>query len=248
MNNLDKNVFLSGSLPEAGDANSYLIKNAGKSGNWLINSPKFDENLIEEIKSYGGITHIFATHRDVISYASELAKMFNAKRIIHEGDLDAIPDAEIVLHGNQPQVLADDKEFLAIPTPGHTEGSSMLLYKDTYLFSGDSLAVHNKAFHVESPAWTWQDYETLIRSVSQLSQYKFSWILPDHGGLLNFKHTEVVSRVALAIDEAKSVTINFREQIQALEIYINQLIGFGQTTQLEKMRLKLSEMKTLLKN
>jgi glyoxylase-like metal-dependent hydrolase (beta-lactamase superfamily II) len=247
MKNIDRNVYFSGLLPEAGDANSYFIKHPGKSGNWLINSPKFDNQLVDEIRSMGGISYIFATHRDVVSYASELAHIFNAKRIIHEGDIEAIPDAEIVIQGDIPQVIAEDPDFSIVPTPGHTEGSCVLFHKNIYLFSGDSLAIHGNSFHIESPAWTWQDHGTLIESVARLSTRQFSWVLPDHGQTFNFDKKEAASRIGTAVNQANSVTINIKEQIDALEIYIEQLIGFGQKVQLEKMQAKRDQLKALLK-
>src|SRR2546428_4063929 len=61
--------------------------------------------------------------------------MFAAQRIIHRAELAAQPDAEIVLEGTEPVPFGPD--FLAIPTPGHTRGHCVLLYKQQFLFTGD---------------------------------------------------------------------------------------------------------------
>ena len=77
------------------------------------------------------------THRDDVADADRYAAHFHARRIIHRDELPSQPDAEIVLGGEGPWELAPG--FLAVPTPGHTEGHCVLLVQDRFLFTGDHL-------------------------------------------------------------------------------------------------------------
>ena len=63
---------------------------------------------------------------------------FGAAVFIHEADRAAAPYADQILSGREPVPIADD--LLAIPVPGHTEGSVVYLYDQRCLFTGDSLA------------------------------------------------------------------------------------------------------------
>ena len=49
------------------------------------------------------------------------AKHFDARVWIHEADRDAAPWATDILTGRQPVRI--DADLLAIPVPGHTQGS-----------------------------------------------------------------------------------------------------------------------------
>ena len=58
----------------------------------------------------------------------------SAARVIHRDDSHGIA-AEQLLDGNDPVAL--DKDFLAIPVPGHTRGHIVILYRNKFLFTGD---------------------------------------------------------------------------------------------------------------
>ena len=58
---------------------------------------------------------------------------FGCARILHRADVaTGTRDVEIALDGNDP--LALDEEALFIPVPGHTPGSTCLLYRGKLLF------------------------------------------------------------------------------------------------------------------
>jgi glyoxylase-like metal-dependent hydrolase (beta-lactamase superfamily II) len=91
-----------------------------------------------------------------------------------------MPDAEWIVDGTEPIRLAPD--FLAIPVPGHTPGSMVLLYRDTFLFTGDHLcwSRENQALYAFR-RHCWYSWEVQIQSMERLMTYDFEWILPGHG-------------------------------------------------------------------
>jgi glyoxylase-like metal-dependent hydrolase (beta-lactamase superfamily II) len=72
-----------------------------------------------------------------------------------------------------------DNDLLAIPTPGHTRGHTVLLYSDRYLFSGDHLW-WSPAYDAlnASQSVCWYSWTEQIRSVERLLDYQFEWVLP----------------------------------------------------------------------
>jgi ferredoxin len=134
---LEEPVFYCGfNSPKSYGGNSYFVRHPG--GNWLIDSPKFLPRLVNRLEALGGVAHIFLTHSDDVADARLYAERFGGKRVIHRAELSAQPDAEVVLDGEEPVELAPD--FLAIPTPGHTKGHCVLLFRRRFLFTGDHLA------------------------------------------------------------------------------------------------------------
>src|SRR5262245_61745421 len=133
---LEDEVFYCGfNSQKSFGGNSYFVKHPN--GNWLIDSPKFLPVLIQHFREMGGIRYIFLTHRDDVAEAARYAKEFSSQRVIHRRDLSAQPEAEIVVEGIEPQEIRPD--FLVIPTPGHTAGHMVLLYRNRFLFTGDHL-------------------------------------------------------------------------------------------------------------
>lgn len=115
-------------------ASSYLI--VRDSGNVLVDSPRFAMPLVNRISELGGIRWIFLTHRDDVADQSKWAKQFGAERIMHRDDAGRLaPQMEIVIEDQKQFALADD--LLILPTPGHTKGHAVLLYRNRFLFSGD---------------------------------------------------------------------------------------------------------------
>src|SRR5262249_58044920 len=87
------------------------------------------------------------------------------------------------LAGTDPVALADD--LLAIPTPGHTRGHAVLLYRDRYLFTGDHLAWSRRRNRlVAFRDACWYSWDEQIRSMERLLDLdrRFEWVLPGHGG------------------------------------------------------------------
>jgi glyoxylase-like metal-dependent hydrolase (beta-lactamase superfamily II) len=91
-------------------------------------------------------------------------------------------DVELILDGESEIDLGD--HLIAIPTPGHTRGHVVFLYKDKFLFTGDHLAwspARNTLTAFRSVAWySWPEQ---IRSMEKLLAYNFEWVLPGHGDI-----------------------------------------------------------------
>ncbi len=87
---------------------------------------------------WSGVRTMFLSHVDDVADHALFARRFACERIIHAADARGpLLEVERKLHGKDPIVLAPD--LLAIPVPGHTRGSAVLLYREQVLFTGDRL-------------------------------------------------------------------------------------------------------------
>ncbi len=178
-------------------ANSYLIVHPD--GNWLVESPRYVKSLANRIEKLGGIKYIFLSHRDDVADADKYAAQFGSKRIIHEADLSAQPGAEIVLTGTEAQTISEG--FDIIPTPGHSKGHCVLLYKNTYLFTGDHLYWDRESKQLGAyERYCWYSWDVQKQSMKDLLKYDFAWVLPGHGQSVQLPaekmHSELKSLVA----------------------------------------------------
>jgi len=177
-------------------ANSYFIENAD--GNWLVDSPKFLLHFAKKLEKLGGIKYIFLTHRDDVADADKYAEMFNAKRIIHEWDLDAQPQSEIVLKGEAATDISN--LFKIIPVPGHTKGHAVLLYKDKYLFTGDHLHYEPEERRLAAyRSVCWYSWPEQTKSMARLANYSFEWVLAGHGNRGHLPAIEMKKQMDLLV-------------------------------------------------
>ena len=176
---LDRDVYYCGfNSHKSFGGSSYFVEDAA--GNWLIDSPRYVERLASRFEERGGIRYIFLTHRDDVADAEKWAARFGATRIIHRLELKAQPGAERVIEGFDPIELATG--FLAIPTPGHTRGHTVLLYRDRFLFAGDHLSwVREEGRLTASRDYCWYSWRDQVESLARLERYAFEWVLPGHG-------------------------------------------------------------------
>lgn len=185
----DNTVFYNGfNSPLSYGGNSYSVQHAD--GNWLIDSPKFLPPLVKKFEAMGGIATIFLTHQDDVAEAERYAKHFGATRIIHKRDAKAQPDAEHIIGGIEP--IEFGKDFLIIPTPGHTAGHCVLLYQNKYLFTGDHLSwsrLHQKLR--ASKDYCWYSWPDQVQSMARLLNYSFEWVLPGHGQRVHLPQKEL---------------------------------------------------------
>jgi glyoxylase-like metal-dependent hydrolase (beta-lactamase superfamily II)/ferredoxin len=185
--------------PKSYGGNSYLVSDPA--GNWLIDSPKFVAPLVRRLEALGGVAHIFLTHRDDVADAEMFARHFGSLRIIHEDELSSQPGTEVVLRGDEPWELAPG--VLAVPTPGHTVGHCVLLYRERFLFSGDHLAwdrdTRRLTAYEDYCLYSWPQQ---AESVARLAAYRFEWLLPGHGQRVRLPAAEMrrqVERLAESI-------------------------------------------------
>jgi glyoxylase-like metal-dependent hydrolase (beta-lactamase superfamily II) len=176
---VEDEVFYNGFTAQSSfGGSSYFVQHP--EGNWLIDSPRYVRHLVEYFDAMGGIATIFLTHRDDVADADRYAQRFASRRIIHDGDRRAQPDAETVLEGTDPIALG--KDFLAIPTPGHTRGHCVLLYRSRFLFSGDHLwwSRGRQSLHASREV-CWYSWPEQTASMEKLLDHDFEWVLPGHG-------------------------------------------------------------------
>lgn len=183
-------------------ASSYLIRRP--QGNILVDSPRFARPLARRIEELGGVRRLFLTHRDDVADHQKWAAHFAAERIMHKDDLGrATAGIERVIEGEEAIVL--DDEVLLIPTPGHTRGHVVLLYKNRFLFSGDHLwwSPNTESLYA-SPRVNWYDWGEQIRSVERLLAYDFEWVLPGHGRRFHATVAEIRKQLLDCITRMKN--------------------------------------------
>ena len=156
-------------------ASSYLIRRA--EGNVLVDSPRAAGPLVARIAEMGGVRQMFLSHRDDVADHARFRARFGCERIAHR--LERLP-VERVLEGEEPVELAPD--LLAIPVPGHTRGSTALLYREKFLFTGDHLWWSETRGRLNaSQSVCWYSWPEQTRSMVRLLDYRFEWVLPGHG-------------------------------------------------------------------
>jgi glyoxylase-like metal-dependent hydrolase (beta-lactamase superfamily II)/ferredoxin len=160
-------------------ASSYLLRRSA--GNVLVDSPRAARPLLERITALGGVGLMFLSHMDDVAEHAAFHRLLGCTRVLHRADVRAeTRDVERQLEGADPIRLADD--LLAIPVPGHTRGSTALLYKDEVLFSGDHLwcAADASGLHASRDV-CWYSWAEQTRSMERLLDFRFEWVLPGHG-------------------------------------------------------------------
>jgi glyoxylase-like metal-dependent hydrolase (beta-lactamase superfamily II)/ferredoxin len=196
------NVYFCGFASESSfGASSYLI--VRKEGNVLVDSPRFTRPLAKRIAEMGGVRWMFLTHRDDVADHEDWASRFGADRIIHRDDVTrSTATIERVISGREAVALEDD--LIVIPTPGHTRGHSVLLYRDKYLFSGDHLwwSPNYQSLHA---SWNvcWYSWAEQARSMERLLDYQFEWVLPGHGRRAHFPAHEMRKQLQACVARMK---------------------------------------------
>jgi glyoxylase-like metal-dependent hydrolase (beta-lactamase superfamily II)/ferredoxin len=212
---IENNVHYCGfTSPKSFGGSSYFIQHPD--GNWLVDSPKFLPQLVKKLQSLGGISQIFLTHRDDVADADKYAHHFGARRVIHREEFAAQPDAEQPIDGFEEMLLAPD--VLAIPTPGHTAGHMVLLYRNRYLFTGDHLAWDRARRRLTAfRDYCWHSWPQQQQSLARLLNYHFEWVLPGHGDRIHLpaqamrqQMMDLVARVGSRHEPAERLTAEKR--------------------------------------
>jgi glyoxylase-like metal-dependent hydrolase (beta-lactamase superfamily II)/ferredoxin len=158
---------------------SYLIRK--ESGNILVDSPRFAGPLVKNIERMGGIARMLLTHQDDVADHDKFASKFGAKRVLHRDDVHTRTAAvELQPSGRDPVEI--EPGLLMIPTPGHTKGHAVYLWRDRFLFTGDHLAWNERTGHLYAfRSACWYSWSEQIDSMARLLDYRFEWVLPGHG-------------------------------------------------------------------
>lgn len=177
-------------------ANSYFIRHSD--GNWLVDSPRYLKHLVDALERMGGLRYIFLTHEDDVADAARYAARFGATRIIHRADAEAMPDAEWIVDGSDSIPLAP--QFNLIPVPGHTPGSSALLYDQRFLFTGDHLWWDPETRSLQAPQRLVWRSRAMVQSLEKLLGDRFEWVLPGHGDRIKLTPEEMRNQLRLLVD------------------------------------------------
>ncbi|MDH6116090.1 MBL fold metallo-hydrolase [Kitasatospora sp. GAS204B] len=175
-------------------ANSYLLRRPSGT-QMMIDTPRWSATLAERYQALGPITDVLLTHRDHAAHGRRYADQFGARLWIHEGDLDAAPDADRILRGTDPVEIAES--VIAHPLPGHTLGSVLYVADERYCFSGDSFYWSRGLADIEvAESVTWYSIEELAASLARTAdQLRFEWLLPGHGDRKHLPADEMAQRM-----------------------------------------------------
>lgn len=185
-------------------ASSWLVLRPG--GNVLVDSPRHSTTLADGVAALGGVRWMFLTHRDDVADHAAWRERFGCERVMHRDDLSAgTRDVERVVDGREPVRLDDD--LLVIPVPGHTRGSSALLYRptgrDAVLFSGDHVWADDDERGLEAGRDVcWYSWPEQRRSVARLAEHAFTHVLPGHGRALHATSPAAMRDAVLALARA----------------------------------------------
>ena len=112
--------------------------------------------------------------------------------------------AERLLEGTDPVRFGTD--LIAIPTPGHTRGHLVWLYRDRFLFTGDHLAWASTGDRlVAFRSVNWYSWSEQIRSMERLQAYTFEWVLPGHGRRAHLPAQEMTAHLRGCVDWMRTV-------------------------------------------
>src|ERR1051325_4429185 len=144
----------------------------------LIDSPRFAQPLARRL---GNVRRMLLTHQDDVADHEKFHARFGCERVLHRDDVKArTAMMELQPSGSDPIEL--EPGLLMIPTPGHTRGHAVFLYRDKYLFTGDHLAWSPARGHLYAfRSACWYSWPEQIRSMERLLDYRFEWVLPGHG-------------------------------------------------------------------
>ncbi|MBI4460716.1 MAG: MBL fold metallo-hydrolase, partial [Acidobacteria bacterium] len=177
---VEDNVYFCGFASSASyGASSYLI--VQPEGNLLVDSPRFASRLVERLERMGGLRWMFLSHQDDVADHERFHRHFGCERILHRREArNSLAGVEQQIGGEEPQWIGP--QLLAIPTPGHTRGHMVLLYRERFLFSGDHLWWSPERQQLSaSRKLCWHSWRQQIESMERLLPYRFEWVLPGHG-------------------------------------------------------------------
>jgi glyoxylase-like metal-dependent hydrolase (beta-lactamase superfamily II) len=103
--------------------------------------------------------------------------------VLHRDDVRAATaSVELQPRGSESIELGDG--LLMIPTPGHTRGHVVFLYRNKFLFTGDHLAWSpSRGTLTAFPSVAWYSWTRQTESMKKLLDYEFEWVLPGHGDM-----------------------------------------------------------------
>uniref|UniRef100_A0A7R9VJC2 Metallo-beta-lactamase domain-containing protein n=1 Tax=Chlamydomonas euryale TaxID=1486919 RepID=A0A7R9VJC2_9CHLO len=182
-----------------GAASYLLVRPVSEGGNIMFDSPRYNGVLAKNIEALGGVSTIILSHKDDVADHAKWASHFNAKRILHELEVQAsTADVEVKLQGDGPWDL-DGRPLQMrriggaaqpppgsqiVHTPGHSTGSICVWYEpQKAMFTGDHLSQDERE-PSELRVFTRYVKDSLPRqleNIQKLLQYDWMHVLPGHG-------------------------------------------------------------------
>jgi glyoxylase-like metal-dependent hydrolase (beta-lactamase superfamily II) len=175
---IDADVYRCGYTSESSfGAFSYYVRDIAT----LVDSPRFAAPLVKNIETLGGVTRMLLTHQDDVADHQKFHDKFGCERVLHRDDVRSrTASVERQPTGMDAVQLAPD--LVMVPTPGHTKGHAVFLYRDTFLFTGDHLAWSEPRGHLYAfRSACWFSWTEQIASMKRLLDFDFEWVLPGHG-------------------------------------------------------------------
>ncbi|ANW21630.1 MBL fold metallo-hydrolase [Streptomyces clavuligerus] len=200
---LDETVLLCGhNSSRTAGANSYLLRRPG-GGLMMIDTPRWSASLATRYERLGPVTDVLLTHQDHAAHGRTYADRFGARLWIHEGDIEAAPDADRVLRGTEPVEVGEG--VVAHPLPGHTKGSVLYVADERYCFSGDSFYWSRTTGDLEiAESVTWYSVTELAASLARTAdRLRFGRVLPGHGGGKELPPDRMADRLRLLTERAQ---------------------------------------------
>lgn len=181
---------------------SYLVRHPD--GNILVDSPRFAKPLVRNIEALGGVATMLLTHQDDVADHEKFAAHFGCRRVLHRDDVRSRTAAvEVKPEGRATVEVAPG--MLMIPTPGHTRGHAVFLYRDEFLFTGDHLAWNERTSRLYAfRSACWYSWSEQIESMQRLLDYRFSWVLPGHGRPIHLDAGRMHDELASCVEWMKS--------------------------------------------
>lgn len=175
------NVYSCGTPSEkTWGAHSYLVRT--EAGNAMVDTPEYTKSVVDALEKAGGVEWIFVSHWDDIGDACQFQNRFSSKIVINAMEASAVGCTVEVPF---TKVTELSEQLIVIPTPGHSPGSSCLLFTQTpgFLFTGDHL-MGTRADSVLPAKFSWtHNWDQQIESAWALLQYPFDVVLPAHHNL-----------------------------------------------------------------
>jgi glyoxylase-like metal-dependent hydrolase (beta-lactamase superfamily II)/ferredoxin len=199
---IEDDVYRCGFTSESSfGAFSYLIRRS--EGNILVDSPRFAGPLVKNIERLGGVRRMLLTHQDDVADHEKFHQRFGCDRIIHRDDArPGTASVELKPSGSEPIEL--EPGLLMIPTPGHTRGHAVFLWRETFLFTGDHLAWNESTGRLYAfRNACWSSWSEQIRSMERLLAYRFEWVLPGHGRPVRLDADQMHEQLAMCVQWMK---------------------------------------------
>jgi glyoxylase-like metal-dependent hydrolase (beta-lactamase superfamily II)/ferredoxin len=174
----------------------------------LVDSPRFAGPLVKKLDEAGGVRRMLLTHQDDVADHAKFHERFGCDRVLHRDDVRAHTSMMEVQPAGLEAIniaigLADD--LLMIPTPGHTRGHVVFLYRNKFLFTGDHLAWSpNRAHLYAFRSACWYSWPEQILSMTRLLDYSFEYVLPGHGRPIHLPADEMRASLVKCIEWMKT--------------------------------------------